>query len=113
VATARREPGRFIELEGAPDLVVEILSDSSERKDTEILPDRYARAGVPELWLLDARGEALRFSTFTLEHGSYRQGEPDAGGWIFSPLLGARCRITREPAPHEGWLYALDRRRGR
>ena len=45
---------RFIELEGAPDLVVEIVSDTSERKDTERLPPRYAHAGIPEL-LADRR----------------------------------------------------------
>jgi len=37
---------------GTPDLVVEILSPSTARKDEGIKRDRYARAGVPEYWLV-------------------------------------------------------------
>jgi Uma2 family endonuclease len=113
VPAARSAPGRFIELEGAPDLVVEIVSDSSEHKDTERLPAQYARAGIPELWLLDARGGELRFDLQTLVDGAYRRATADAAGWAASPVLGMRCRITREPAPHAGWLYALEHRRSR
>ena len=32
------EEGHFIEIEGPPDLIVEIVSDSSEKKDTQRLP---------------------------------------------------------------------------
>ncbi len=39
------DAGRYVELEGAPDLVVEIVSDSSVAKDTQRLPPRYAAAG--------------------------------------------------------------------
>lgn len=108
VPSARREPGRFIELEGAPDLVVEIVSDSSERKDTDRLPAQYALAGVPELWLVDARGGEVRFEIRALEAGAYRRVEPEAGGWLASAVLGTSCRITRQPAPHAGWLYILE-----
>jgi Uma2 family endonuclease len=50
-------PGRYVEIEGAPDLVVEIVGDSSVRKDTGRLPAAYFLAGVREFWLADARGE--------------------------------------------------------
>lgn len=40
IPAAAKGPGRFVELEGAPDLVVEILSDSSVTKDSERLPPR-------------------------------------------------------------------------
>jgi Uma2 family endonuclease len=53
--------GDYVELEGPPDLVVEIVSDSSVHKDTKRLPPLYAAAGVPELWRIDARGSDLRF----------------------------------------------------
>ena len=52
---------RFVELKGTPDLVVEIVSDDSFAKDTRRLPRPYFRAGIPEFWLIDARGERLRF----------------------------------------------------
>jgi Uma2 family endonuclease len=54
----------IIEFEGTPDLVVEILSDSSEEKDIELLPGRLFAAGVKEYWLVDARGEQVSFDIF-------------------------------------------------
>src|ERR1700681_1196111 len=109
VPSSRKLPGRFIELEGAPDLVVEILSDTSEAKDTKRLPPRYARAEVPELWLLDARADRLRFELRILENGEYHLARPDRENWVHSPLLGGRVRVTRRPAHQSGWLYGLER----
>jgi Uma2 family endonuclease len=57
-------------IEGVPDLVVEVLSDSSRTIDRFVKRDRYAEFGVPEYWLLDPfepRIEVLR-----LEGGKYR-----------------------------------------
>jgi Uma2 family endonuclease len=48
-------------LEVAPDLIVEIVSDTSVRKDTERLPVSYFAAGVGEFWLIDARRDPLEF----------------------------------------------------
>ena len=55
--------GGFTALEGTPDLVVEVVSDSSERKDNQTLFEAYWEAGIPEYWLVDARGNP----EFTLE----------------------------------------------
>ena len=41
VPSAGGEPDSYVELEGAPDLVVEIVSDSSVAKDTKRLPISY------------------------------------------------------------------------
>ena len=49
----------FIELEGSPDMVLEVVSDSSVRKDYELLREAYWKAGIREYWLVDARGERL------------------------------------------------------
>lgn len=43
------------EIEGAADLVVECVSDSSVTKDSRVLLDLYHRARVREYWLIDAR----------------------------------------------------------
>ena len=48
VPSAGGEPDSYVELEGAPDLVVEIVSDSSVAKDTKRLPISYWRAGIAE-----------------------------------------------------------------
>ena len=46
-------PGRFLTV--VPDLVVEVLSPSTGRRDLQIKRDIYERNGVREYWLLDPR----------------------------------------------------------
>jgi len=107
---SRSHPERLTEIEGAADLVVEIVSNSSVNKDTKLLPRLYARAGIPELWLADARGRDLRFQIHTLRDGAYVPGEPDADGWMHSPRLGVAFRLLRQTSPFTGWEYTLERR---
>jgi len=40
-------------LTGVPDLLIEILSPSTRRYDRRLKRNRYERAGVSELWLVD------------------------------------------------------------
>ncbi len=61
VPKATGEQGRYVEIEGAVDLIVEIVSDSSVRKDTQRLPAAYYRAGVRENWLIDCARRELGF----------------------------------------------------
>jgi Uma2 family endonuclease len=61
VPKATGEPDRFNEVEGGPDLVVEIISDSSVKKDTRRLPAAYFAAGIREFWLIDARRKEMLF----------------------------------------------------
>lgn len=73
-------------IEGAPDLVVEILSPGSARRDLDFKRELYARHGVREYWIVDpetASVEALR-----LEAGGYsRAGLHRRGDALRSPLL--------------------------
>jgi len=110
VPAAKAEDGRFIELEGAPDLIVEIVSDSSVRKDLERLPRRYAKAGVPELWLTDCRGADLSFEIHILGPAGYQPQPPDPEGWRHSPLLGRRVRLVRRRNQLSRWVYDLETR---
>ena len=55
------EADRHVEIEGAPDLVVEVVSDASHRKYSERLPKVYFQSGISEYWLVDTRGEPLVF----------------------------------------------------
>src|SRR5262249_37060874 len=71
VATATLQEGRVrvvegrghghVELEGTPDLVLEVVRDGSVEKDTVVLRQAYAEAGIREYWLVDGRKEPLRF----------------------------------------------------
>src|SRR5436189_3355201 len=56
-----KDAGGYTQLEGIPDLVIEVVSISSVDKDTEWLQKAYWEAGVPEYWLIDARRLPLTF----------------------------------------------------
>ncbi len=53
--------GGFVEMEGSPDMVLEIVSAGSVRKDTVLLRQAYFEAGIREYWLVDARQGPIRF----------------------------------------------------
>jgi Uma2 family endonuclease len=46
-------------VEGAPSLVVEVLSPSTSARDRGIKKDAYARHGVPEYWIIDGNTRAI------------------------------------------------------
>ncbi len=73
---------------GAPDLVIEILSPSTAAVDFKIKFDLYQRFGVLEYWIIHPAEQTLL--VFKLqEHGRY--GAPDryaASGMVSVPLLG-------------------------
>jgi Uma2 family endonuclease len=54
---------------GAPDLVMEILSPSTQRHDRITKFNLYQRAGVREYWIVDLAGKSVQ--TFVLEDGRY------------------------------------------
>lgn len=110
---SKRRPGSFIELEGSPDLVVEIVSDGSVKKDLVRLPPLYAKAGIPELWLVDARGEEIRFEIHRLVAGRYEIVASDAKGWTASHRLGLRLRLKRREDRPGRWSYRLETKAGR
>lgn len=83
----------FVELLGTPDMVLEVVSQSSLEKDTELLPELYWRAGIPEYWLVDAR-EALSFTIFRRGPKGYVPTRKQAGGWVKSAALGRSFRLT-------------------
>ena len=83
----------FIELEGSPDMVLEVVSDSSVRKDDELLRVAYWKAGIREYWLVDARGEKLDFQI--LKHtGKGYSPIRAVGGWIKSAVFRNSFRLV-------------------
>ena len=57
-------------IEGAPTLVIEVLSPSTAKKDRTLKMDLYASSGVKEVWIVDPDGATVE--VFSLDSGSYR-----------------------------------------
>lgn len=65
--------------QGAPDLVVGVVSPSSRRMDYLTKADRYARAGVCEYWIVDpttSRTAVYRYDRGDVTPTFYPFGEP-------------------------------------
>jgi len=87
--------GGFVEVEGTPDMVLEVVSDSTVQKDNQILRDLYWRAGIPEFWLMDARGESLVFDILRHASKGYTaQRKP--GGWVKSSVFGKAFQLRQQ-----------------
>ncbi len=110
IAKAGGEADRYIELEGAPDLIVEVVSDSSVGKDTKRLPKKYFEAGVTEYWLADARREPLVFRIHERGPSGYQAVEPDAEGFQASTLFGCRFRLESRRDAHGHQVFDLGNR---
>ena len=92
-----------------PDLVVEMLSDSTSAKDVRPKRRTYAHLGVREYWLFDPEGFELSvpLAGHRLRAGRYRRIEADAGGRLRSKVLGLDLHVRagelrfRDPATGE------------
>jgi Uma2 family endonuclease len=72
-------------VEGAPDLVVEVLSPSTRSRDRGSKMRRYEAAGVPHYWILDPRARTLE--PYRLSDGVYRLTGTYGPGGVFHPEL--------------------------
>lgn len=97
----------FVEIEGAADLVVEIVSKSSVGKDMKRLPPAYFKAGVREFWLVDARGEELLFVIHGRGTRRFSAQACDEDGFQRSDVLKRRFRLDRARDRRGHWRYNL------
>lgn len=65
---------------GAPDLIIEILSPSTQRHDRLTKYNLYERAGVREYWIVDPESKTVQVSV--LDGGRYRVREVYTAGDI-------------------------------
>ena len=73
---------------GAPELVIEIASKGTRKRDETIKRRLYERSGVSEYWVVDPAIDVIR--VYRLQHGRY--GRPtelsrEAGDVLTPPLL--------------------------
>jgi hypothetical protein len=84
----------YVEMEGSPDMVLEVVSRSSEQKDTRSLREDYWQAGVREYWLIDARPDPLTFDILRYTPRGYR-ATTKKDGWVKSAVFGKAFRLLR------------------
>ncbi|MDA1054909.1 MAG: Uma2 family endonuclease [Planctomycetota bacterium] len=100
-----------VELEGSLDIVIEVVSNSSVKKDTKKQPKLYFRAGVIEYWLIDARREPLSFQI--LQRGANKfQSAPERDGWLKSNVFGLEFRLVCQLDPVGQPEFVLESREG-
>ena len=66
-------------IEGAPDLVVEVLSPSTAPMDRVLKLNRYAEAGVREYWLVDPVARTIEFLVSEASVSSFTCGTTERG----------------------------------
>jgi Uma2 family endonuclease len=99
--------GGYAEIEGVPDMVLEIVSTSSVNKDTKRLFKTYWEAGIKEYWLVDVRGDRLSFSIFRHTPGGY-VATRKRDGWLKSAVFGKSFRLGRREDRFGNPRYALE-----
>jgi Uma2 family endonuclease len=83
------------ELEGTPEMVLEIVSPGSVHKDTVVLLELYWQAGINEYWLVDVRGERPRFDILRRGATHYVSARKQAG-WVKSNVFARSFRLTQQ-----------------
>ena len=83
-------------IQGAPDLLIEILSEGNRRHDEIVKRDLYETHGVQEYWIVDPVLETIK--VYRLEEARFIKAAEwslEASDAISSPLLpGFECRLV-------------------
>lgn len=85
-----------VEIEGTPDMVLEVVSRHSVRKDTKILRKLYWQAGIPEYWLVDARRPPVQFDILRWTERGY-SATRRRQGWLKSKVFGRSILLETKP----------------
>lgn len=105
VAEARRSQVRHTFFEGAPDLMVELVSPDSVERDYGDKRKEYEAAGVRESWIIDPEKRAW-LPLALVERGRY-QRIPETDGIVRSRVLDGfwlRTEWLWEPRPKVRWV---------
>jgi hypothetical protein len=97
----------FSEVEGSPDMVLEVISPTSEHKDTVVLREAYWQAGMQEYWLVDARGEAPVLEILRRTARGYTASRK-VPGWVRSAVFGKAFRLVAATTPLGHPSYTLE-----
>jgi len=98
---------RSMEVLGAPDMALEVISPSSVDKNTVSLMRLYWLAGVTEYWLIDSREESPHLDIFRRGRSKYTP-TPIVDGWVKSALFGKAFRLVWRDAAHGVPVFRLE-----
>ncbi len=87
VATENFGRMRRVHIEGPADLVIEVVSDDSPRRDRSDKLDEYAAAGVCEYWIIDSRDRRPSATFLVLDGDTFRAAPLDSEGIYHSTVL--------------------------
>jgi Uma2 family endonuclease len=93
VAAGRRIVGE--RLEGAPDLLVEVVSRSRPERDRLVERDLYERNGVREYWIVE-RDEPAGVQVLSLEGGAYVAAGWYARGSVLRSRVGPDLEVSAD-----------------
>jgi Uma2 family endonuclease len=96
------------QLEGSPQMVLEVVSEYSVEKDTVTLPDQYHRAEVQEFWRVDAQTPELVFEILTWQPSGWVAAPLVQSGWLLSQVFGHSFRLVRVDDPLGDPVFRLE-----
>lgn len=100
--------GILFQLDGSPNMALEVVSETSQAKDKKRLLDLYWKAGIAEYWLVDVRGDRVRFDIFKHGPRGYTTTVRQAGGWLKSALFDKAFRLVKSKDPLGDPEYTLE-----
>jgi len=99
---------KSVEVVGTPDMVLEVVSQSSRQKDRVVLRELYHKAKVPEYWLVESE-RGLTLELLTWQPQGY-VASPSQDGWVQSPVFGKSFRLTTSTDRSGLTVYYLESR---
>jgi Uma2 family endonuclease len=87
-------------IEGAPDLIMEIVAPESQTRDRREKFFEYEKAGVREYWIIDQAAEQVE--VYALKRGKYTEVAQEKDIWRSVLLAGFYLRapwLWRKPLP--------------
>ncbi len=99
--------GGCVEFVGAPKMVLEIVSDSSENKDRQFVK-LYYQAGIEEYWLVDVRFEAIRFDIYKRISRRFVATRSQSEGWLKSQAFERSFRLRQSSEPRGNPDFRLE-----
>jgi Uma2 family endonuclease len=85
---------RSVVVYGSPDMILEVVSLTTKRKDTQVLRDLYWQAKVKEYWLVDSQQAEPELLILKRTAKGYQHVKADEASWVYSKVFDASFRLV-------------------